>query len=188
VAHGSVTFKSAGGDYENSQFNVYSAGGTWTLRSMYIYDLMGNITSYDQAALTPLFNRLTINVTNKGTPDLAPPLVTAGQVLTPKVSISSHPYFLANLTVSDNVSGVVRAYVTVTGPGGSPSVLYYKFTTVPVRNGTVQVYDYLGDQTATGTWTISAYQACDVVNQCAYVADPADIHALFGTTTFKLVH
>ena len=185
---GTIKFKQIGEPYGFGQFNPYSAAGTWTLTDIYIRDLATVYTHYDQAALTPLFNTLTLTLTNNRSPDTAPPVINSGQILTPTVSISSHPYFFANLDISDDVSGLARTYVGVKGPGGSPQVLYFNYPRLPFLHTTVKDYDYMGRQTATGTWTIYAVQACDVASNCTYITSPTDIQNLFGTTTFELVN
>jgi hypothetical protein len=183
---GTVTFKQVGGRYGNSALNPYSAAGHWTLTDIYIADRTGSYSHYAQAALTPLFDTLTLRVTNSGTPDAAAPLITSGEVLTPKVSISSQPYFFTKLHLSDDVSGLAYLYVWVQGPGGSPSVINYTYLPLPLKGAAVQTYDYLGNQTATGTWTIFAVNVCDIAHTCTNLTNAADIQALFGTTTFKL--
>jgi hypothetical protein len=185
---GTIKFKQIGNPYGFGQFNPYSAAGTWSLRDIYIRDLSGTYTHYDHTALAALFNTLDLTLTNNGKPDTAPPQINSGQILTPQVSISSHPYFFAKLDISDDASGLERSYVAVKGPGGSPQVLYYNYPHQPFRHTTVKAYDYMGRQTATGTWTIYAVQACDVASNCTYIADPAGIQTLFGTDTFELVN
>src|SRR5690242_9987684 len=83
---GTVKFKDIGERYGFGQFNPYSAAGTWTLTDVYIRDLATVYTHYDQAALTPLFNTLTLTLTNNRTPDTTAPVINSGQVLTPTVS------------------------------------------------------------------------------------------------------
>lgn len=185
---GTIKFKQIGSQYGFGQFNPYSAAGTWTLTDIYIRDLATVYTHYDQAALTPLFNTLTLNLTNNGKPDTTAPLITSGELLTPTVSINSHPYFFANLGLSDDVSGVVSAYVAVRPPGNGSPVTYYKYLPLPLKKGTVKAFDYLGKQTVTGTWTIYSVFACDVAHNCTYITSPTDIQNLFGTTTFELVN
>ena len=185
---GTVTFKQVGGQYGYASFNPYSAAGTWTLKDIYIADRTGSYSHFDQAALAPLFNTLNLTVTNNGTPDTAAPLITSGTILTPKVSISSHPYFFVNLNLSDDVSGISHLYVYVRGPGGNPPVVNYTYLPLPLKNPTVKAYDYLGDQTTTGTWTIYQIYVYDTAGNSTNISAASDIKALLGTNTFKVVN
>ncbi|HEY1963101.1 MAG TPA: hypothetical protein VGG69_11830, partial [Rhizomicrobium sp.] len=121
-----------------------------------IFDEAGNGNRYSQTQLAALFPSLTVNVTNNGTPDTAAPLITAGKVLTPKVSLSStNPAFGVNLTMSDNLSGVQIGLLSVSAPDHTSGRGADVAGPSPIVNGTLKVFVPMNGATATGKWTIS---------------------------------
>ena len=194
---GTVQFARIGLAYPVGAFTPYSQPGVWALSQLSISDRQGNARDYQGAALASLFPSLGIRLTNAGTADSMAPLITAGQLLTPTVRLSSAwPAFGAKLTVSDDVSGVAYTFVTVCVPGSLYNCLgYSEDSPAPFLNGNVKDYDYLcsiftGDCSGvpTGTWTITGYGACDVAGNCLYDYNTSDVMALFGTTTFSVTH
>lgn len=185
--------------YFCGEFNEYAAAGDWVISSISVCDNAFNCTYYDTsdelAALFP--HGYTVTLTNNGTPDVTPPLVTAGRVLTRRVSLSSPaPDFGASLTVSDDISGVYDVYVNVCPPNGATGscVGAYTYVSAPLQNGTIKSYNWLCystfndcSQTALGKWKIHEFGVCDLVRNCVYDFDAADIQALFGSDTFKVV-
>lgn len=201
VTSGTVTFQRVDGCYSYcGQFTTYSAPGKWSVGEVYICDNAAHCTYYEtDALLDSIFpHGRTIKVSNAGKPDTHPPLVTGGKVVTNHVSLgSAYPDFIAKLNVSDNVSGVYRTYVDVCPPSGSTGaycVGYDTYPAAPIHNKTaVSNYNWLCDSTGddcsktpTGTWTIYSYEACDIVDNCTYDSNQADIQALFGQTTFQV--
>ena len=202
VTQGTWTLQDVGDGYGSGAFNPYSSAGKWLLTSAYIYDQAGHYTSYGQAQLATAFGCsgstgcITVKVTNGGTPDVTAPVITAGKILTPQVSLSAtSPTFAADLTLSDDVSGVRYTSVRVCPPGTtSGCVSYTNYTTSPFRNGKNTNYDWVCggtghcNTTPTGHWTIYSFGTCDVAGNCVYDSDTTDILNLFGTTTFKVTN
>jgi hypothetical protein len=184
---GSWTIQQVGSNFGYGTFNAYSEPGTWTLSYAYIYDKAGNYTYYSGSDLTDLFGRVTLDLKNRGKPDTVAPVVLSGHLLTKKVSIGGDsPYFAATIKASDNRSGVRYMYVSLQSPSGDTYVGNSYSLPSPTRKATATVYDYLGDQTERGTWTIYEYEVCDIAYNCIYDSTPADIMTLFGTTTIQV--
>lgn len=165
----------------------YSQPGQWQLVSGFIEDYAGNFVSYDQTQLAALFQAPYITVINNGPVDITPPTVTSGQILTPTVSLSSPvPVFEANLTGSDDVSGLYEPFVGILPPGGSYSQVDDAPMPFPLLSGTGTAYSTLFAGQPTGAWSIAFYAFCDLVGNCFTDTSAADIQSLFGTTTFKV--
>jgi hypothetical protein len=180
TTHGTLTYEPT---YD--RFSLYAAPGDWTLSYAYIYDRAGNYTFYDATQLAALFPSVTISVTSHYA-DTVNPTVSAGKLLTPKISLSSSsPVFAASLTAADNDSGVAYIYIDVEPPGGSYGYSSYGSPPVPLKSGTITSYLSL-ENMPTGTWTIYGYEACDAAGNCLFDGETADIQALFGTTTFTV--
>ncbi len=181
---GNAAIEQPGG--EGGSLTLYAAPGAWTLTDLYIVDQSGAAAAYNQSQIAALFTSgSTFEVTNNGTPDTAPPVITAAKVLTPVVTLSSaNPAFGARLTVSDNLSGVGEICIDVTDPHGNEYSCGYDIPPTP-RSVAVNTGTSIAGGSA-GTWTIFDYDVCDVAGNCVYDANPSDIQSLFGTTTFKV--
>jgi len=165
----------------------YTQPGQWQLVAAYIEDYAGNFVSYSQSQLAALFPVTAINVVNNGPVDITPPVVTAGKILTPSVSLSSPlPVFAASLTGSDDVSGMYAPFVGILPPGGSFSQVDQITMPFPLLAGTGTAYSTVFPGQPTGTWSISFYALCDVAGNCFTDQSPTDIQNLFGTTTFQV--
>ena len=187
---GTVKIQQVGWAFGTGAFNPYSAAGNWHLTAASISDCAGNYATYDSAHLAPLFNTLKLKLINNRKPDTAAPVVTAGTILTPKVSLSSaSPTFRAQLAVSDNVSGLSYILITVCPPSGSGGSCWVSNThpPMPLRSGNAKSYTYIGSA-ITGQWTIQQFGVCDIASNCIYDTNSADIVALFGTNTFKVTN
>jgi len=181
---GNATIEQPGG--EGGTLSLYAAPGAWSLTDLYIIDASGAATAYNPGQIASLFTGgSTFQVTNNGTPDTADPVITAAKVLTPVVRLSSpNPAFGAQLTVSDNLSGVGEICIDVMDPHGNEYSCGYDVPSSP-RSGAVDTGTSIAGGSA-GTWTIYDYDVCDVAGNCVYDANPSDIQSLFGTTTFKV--
>jgi hypothetical protein len=181
LGSGTITFS------PNMNAPAYAQPGKWTLTALTILDNAFNFTNYTQAQINALFPQPYLTVVNNGPVDITPPVVTAGAILTPTVSESSPvPEFEATLTGTDDVSGIDQAYVVITPPGGMFGQVDLVLAPFPTLNGTLTSYAPVFPGQPTGTWTISAYQLCDVVDNCLTDTNPADIQSLFGTTSFTV--
>lgn len=94
----------------SSTFGPYTQAGTWTLTFVEVCGYKG-CSEYSGSTLAALFPSLTVLVVNPKS-DTTAPTVSGGAILTPSVAISKHSIFEANLTVQDDVSGVVDASIT----------------------------------------------------------------------------
>jgi hypothetical protein len=165
----------------------YAQPGQWVLSSLVIVDNDYNFTQYTPAQIAAIYPQPYLTVVNNGPIDITPPVVTAGAILTPSVSQSSPvPVFEATLTGTDDVSGIDQAYVVINAPGSPFGQVDLRLAPFPTLNGTVTSYAPIFSYQPTGTWTISAYELCDVVDNCFTDSNAADIQALFGTTTFTV--
>jgi hypothetical protein len=169
-------------------FNIYSEAGVWTLQSINLSSNDGQLISYSGSQLASLFPGLTVNVVNKGTPDITPPKAGKGKILTPTVSLgSTAPYFAARLPVSDSNSGVQSVSLSIIPPGSNfPSNSAYSPLAAPVKAGDVTAYATFNASSPTGTYTISAFQVCDYAGNCLYKTSAADIEAAFGASSFEV--
>jgi hypothetical protein len=178
---GTITFS------PNMNAPFYAQPGQWVLSSVLIVDNAFNFTQYTQAQLAALFPQPYITVVNNGPVDITPPVVTAGAILTPTVSQSSPvPVFEATLTGTDDVSGIDQGYVVITAPGSAFGQVDQLLAPFPTLNGTVTSYAPIYPFQPTGTWSITSYELCDVSLNCFVDSTPADIQALFGSTTFTV--
>jgi hypothetical protein len=159
------------------------------MTSAEILDYAYNYTAYSQAQLAGIFAKPYITVVNNGPVDITPPVVTAGQVLTPTVSLSSpDPTFEATLTGSDDISGVDQAFVIVQPPGGSFGQVNQVPVPVPSLSGTYTAYSSIFSGQPTGTWSITGYELCDIAGNCYADTNAADVQTLFGTTSFTVTN
>ncbi|HEY4114807.1 MAG TPA: hypothetical protein VGM17_12195 [Rhizomicrobium sp.] len=166
--------------------SLYAQPGDWHVQSMELYDGAGNETLYDESQLAALFPTVDFTVKNSNTPDIVPPNVAAGQILTPAVTVSSkQPYFGASLTVSDNLSGVVAIYVDLLDPQHEYWEAWDHPPAAIVESGTASAWVWLGGA-PTGTWTIAYYFVYDSAGNVTEGNTPDEITALFGTNTFTV--
>jgi len=173
---------------QSGPMNLYAEPGAWTISQLSIQDFAGRLVSYSGNELAGIISNPTFNVVNKGTPDVLPPTVSAGKLLTPRVSLSSRvPFFGARLTVADDLSGVSGIFINLAGPRSNLSVLASGSPPSPVINGDIITgADMSRFRADVGIWTITVVQICDVATNCVFDTTPASIKKLFGTTTFKL--
>jgi len=161
--------------------------GEWQLTSVLIFDTQQNYTQYNQAQLAKLFPKPYITVVNKGAVDITPPVVTAGKILTPTVSLSSPvPVFRATLTGSDDVSGIGISFVVIKAPGSQFGQTILAPVQTPIKAGTVDAYAPIASGSPTGKWSITGYGLCDLAGNCFTYSSESDIKALFGTTSFTV--
>jgi hypothetical protein len=167
----------------------YLQPGKWVMSSAYITDYAYNYTEYTQAQLAQIFATPYLTVINKGPVDITPPVITAGQILTPTVSLSSpDPTFEATLTGTDDVSGVAAAFVIIEAPGGSFGQVNYVPVAIPSLSGTFNAYSGLYAGQPTGTWSITGYELCDIAGNCFSDSNAADVQSLFGTSSFTVTN
>ena len=168
-------------------FNAYSAPGTWTLDFLEIGDKAGHCTLYGNAALTKLVPHATIDVVNSGTPDTEAPKITAAEITTSTVSRSAaNAWVRVNITVSDNLSGVVEASASFEtsssnylNPGISPPY--------SVLNGVVVAAAPIDPSVAKGTYKVDELYACDAAYNCVDIDSSSTLNTLFGgKTTFQI--
>jgi hypothetical protein len=179
---GTVTFS------QDSHPPFYVQPGHWLLTSAIIIDNKFNYTQYSQAQLATLFPKPYVDVVNNGPVDITPPVVTAGKILTPKVSLSSSPFptFKASLTGTDNLSGLAFGLVVIQPPGSTFGQVEIVPAPIPTTAGTVLSYANFFPGQPTGTWSITAYELCDVAGNCFTDTSATDITNLFGTNTFTV--
>ena len=166
--------------------SLYSEPGTWTLNSLYVLDLSYNAVSYSGSQLSALFPSLTFKVVNGGTPDVTPPTVTRGKLLTPTVSLSAQPYFQALVGGTDGLSGASNLTITISGPN-IMGLQAYGALFAPAKTAAIVAGLDLAEF-QTGSYTIDGYSFCDAADNCVAGSSEADVKALFGTTTFKVTN
>jgi hypothetical protein len=179
---GTVTFS------PDSHAPSYVQPGDWPLTSAIIVDNQYNYTQYTQAQLAVLFPKPYLHIANHGPVDITPPVVTAGKILTPTVHLSSSPFptFKASLTGTDNLSGIAFGLVVIQAPGSGFGQVELIPADIPTTAGTVTSYAQFYSGQPTGTWSITAYEMCDVAGNCVTDTSASDITTLFGTNTFTV--
>jgi hypothetical protein len=171
------------------QLSLFSEPGVWTLSYVDIVDYDGSYAFYSTAALGTVFPSQTMRVINAVAPDVAPPAVLSGRILTPKVNAAgAFPWFEAVVVASDNLSGYDYIDLLLQEPNGDVGYPASAYASAPARNGAMVVGEDLSDITGSGlgTWTITGYQACDLANNCVTDTNAADVKKLFGTVTFEV--
>ena len=98
------------------------------------------------------------------------------------------PFFNAQLTATDNISGVASTGLILTEPNGTG---YSGNTYIEQYNETTSGKFIAGTllnnpALPTGTWMIAGYQVCDVAGNCQRVTDAATLKQQFGATTFTV--
>jgi hypothetical protein len=164
---------------------LYTGPGAWNVTNLYIEDYKGNYNLYTGRDLAKTLPHPTIKIVNNSKPDLLPPTVSSGKILTPKVSVSSStPYFEVQLRVADNLSGVYSFTLFLECQGGHTSTEAFAYAPSPILKGTITGgVDMSSFGSALGTWTIAGGEICDLAGNCRLFTD---IKKPFGTTTFKL--
>lgn len=168
-------------------FSLYSEPGAWQMESACLYDWSGAGTCYGPDQLATIFPNLTVNVTNNVAPDTTMPTTVSAHIKTRTVSVSSAmPWFKAEITATDDLSGVAYVYLLVTDPNG---VTYYvgansaSHTKSERFQAGMNMSGMAGD---TGTWIISGYYLCDEAGNCTNIYDQQDLTTLFGSTSFTV--
>jgi hypothetical protein len=142
----------------------YSEPGLWTVTYIDAVDLAGNDTYLDQAQVQALLGSSGVTVTNTGTPDVAPPLVSAAKILTPKVSIGAQlPYVRFSAQASDDLSGVYEVYIQAQDTAGDYLFVFSQgpYATKETASGAADV-----SQLPPGTYTVTDLEACDNAGNC----------------------
>lgn len=172
-----------------SSLPYYLAPGTWTLTGATIYDYSFNSTVYTASQLATLFTANSFSVVNNGPVDSQPPVLGTGKLLNPTISLSApHPQLKATLKVSDAGTGVNYAILFLTPPGADYSEGTLATIPLPVKSGTLTLYDDFFAGEPTGTWTIYELQVCDFASNCDTITDPQAITALFGANSVTVTN
>ncbi len=165
----------------------YSQPGIWALTQISITDNGGGFTQYSADQIRRIFRNTRYTLVNNGPVDLTPPTVETGKVLSPTVSLSSpDPQFAVHMTGIDNLSGLAVAYVFIAAPGAPFSNTYASSFAFPRLSAGVDAVVPLFPGSATGTYTITGYEMCDVAGNCLIDQSAADVQKLFGTTSFTV--
>ncbi len=176
--------------FANQGFGLYAEPGAWTISNLILQSNDGGFIVYSPAQLSSLFPSIVVNVTNSGTPDVNPPTIGVGKILTPTVSLGgSSPYFAARLPVADDVSGVTIVSLGIAPPAGS--TIYVNASsniTLPVQKGVVTIAGMLPAGATTGTYIINSLYACDAAQNCLSEMTSAEIQKALGSTTFQVTN
>jgi len=168
---------------------LWSQPGTWTLAQVQILDRAGNMTTYDSGQIATLFRSPSYTVVNTGLVDALAPVISAGKLYNTTVSLrGKYPLLRASITASDHGSGLWLAYLLIQPPGSS----YAFYEDVPLPRPkiaeAVNADTVFAASDQTGTWNIVGFAVCDWALNCSGSTKPADVQALFGTTTFNVTN
>jgi hypothetical protein len=184
MTHGTLTIQAPNqsdwaGNPNPGVFGPFTAPGTWMLQQIDIADRDGG-----SGGVGCSFLSCAIHVINHISPDVTPPMVIAGRVLTPTVSLGRRtPSFGVEMTVADNLSGVANGILLISDPNNrGPAYFDLNATAAPVREGKVRLFQSVAGGPA-GTWTIVGVVLYDAAGN---VLDDHDVQSLFGTTTFTV--
>jgi hypothetical protein len=178
--------------------------GTYTFVGANVTDLAGNVSSYDQAALSALGN-VTVTVQNSGKFDAHSPVLDSGQILTPVVSLSSSdpgtsqpPFVGASIKVTDAGDTAVAGlrYIDATFCLADSSHCFtmssWQPTAVETRQATLRVgYQLNRSIDVPGVYelanvSIGDYAANNQYLQSIDFGGSTDFTAYFPTTTIEL--
>jgi hypothetical protein len=174
----------------SAAFNLFTEPGTWTLSGAGVCQGEGMCSSYSGTKLAALFGRLTIQVTNPNTPDIAPPVAVAGVVNTPVVSLSGNPLVKIGIAATDNLSGIGAINVCTSTEGTFQSFCFSNDSpSSVVLSRTYFMTTTLPSTTPTGTYTITYVSLQDLAGNRGVVADSGKIAKLFnGRTTITVTN
>ena len=180
---GRYAFQAAPGN--GALFGTYAQAGTWTLTQVTVCSYKG-CNSYSGTTLATLFPSLDLLVVNPKS-DTTPPTVTAATILTPTVAISKHSVFEANLTVQDDVSGVVEAIIFFNNGVGGRGTSFTVGSSLPspvVVSTAVPVLSVCDcKKFAAGAYNAVEIYLKDAAGNTTTVTDPATISSLLGGQT-----
>jgi hypothetical protein len=190
---GNVTLQGyrSGNGGSGETLSPYAQPGLWTLTNVAV---CGNTTpacsQYDSAsALKAIFPSITFRVINPKSADFTPPVVAAGQVVTPTVSVSHDTFARLNLAASDNLSGVFVLSATAFLQGTSNNLFFQSSQPLaPVTKGIFKLDTNILPTTPRGSYTITFVTASDIAGNVTTITDAATITRIFGTgTTINVV-
>ncbi len=176
----------------STSFGPYAANGTWNVSYVEIDNGAGQSKVYQGAAAQALFTPSSLTVTNSPAPDITPPALSSGTIITKTVSESSNsPIALFNFKASDALSGVASGSISAVGPGNSENYGNLNLS-APITSGTVPFYLFFGPDSGAypiGAYTINYVQICDVAGNCITYNTPDQITQLFGAgPTFQVIN
>jgi hypothetical protein len=164
----------------STQLSIWSEPGAWSVTGLVATDWVGNITTLSApqiAALKPA----PVMVANPGPADTKAPIVSAGTILTPTVSLSTPGAQIGlTLVVADNASGIANAAVLIDGTGG-----FFALPNISpelILSGTIGLSAPARAYPA-GSYTIVSVIVCDHANNCLREFNAAQIAAWFGGKT-----
>jgi len=165
-------------------FTPYAAPGKWTLQQINMYDNAGHCAYYEANAINAIIPHPNITVVNHVAPDTTAPTVSAAEILTTNVKLSTaHPFLRVNMTVADNLSGVQFAGATFTNAAQTSTIETYPNSVAPVQSGIMQSGEELDASTMPGTYTVTQIEVCDVPGNCLVLGQGTELANIFGGKT-----
>ena len=160
-----------------TNFSDWSDAGTYTISVVTAYDIAGNATEYDTAALPALGFQTTFEVTDARSDVVAPVLtgLTLDQVYLDPDDIGTDP-LIANLTVDETGSGYSYSYIYYQNESGSSYNAGYS-------NSLASSFSSYG---APGIYSISQVNIYDIAGNST-VYNTIDLAAMGLDRTFRLL-
>jgi hypothetical protein len=170
-------------------FNDYVIDGHWKITAAEICDIATNCHYYDRDSLTDILQNPNFTVKNAtGLSDNTPAKVSAGKIVTPKVSLAKSLQFKYSLTAAQAVQGIQHLSIYYNPPDSGVQIYEETDLPAPAKSGVFTGGISLGSDAPLGTYTIVGVGACPVVFQspCTGAYTPAAIRKLLGAATFTV--
>lgn len=163
-------------------FSRWAEPGLWTITSMGGNDWAGDGITLTPAQIAALTQGQGVTVSNRNTPDTAPPVIASAKIITPNVTAAA-PVVRLSMVVSDNLSGMNTVWINFEGPPGTWTGFGNSFLSPQLSQTASLASNLIGP----GKYTISLLGACDNAGNCVQVTDPAEISRLMnGKTSFTV--
>lgn len=189
INHFAVTFTDPGGEsrgyhlYDEHQFvggtsfSDWSDVGTYTITAVTAYDVAGNATEYDTAALTAFGFQTTFEVTDASSDTVAPVLtgLTLDQVYLDPDDIGTDP-LIANITIDETGSGYNYGYIYYQNESGQTFSSNYSYSLANRLSGTETV----------GIYSISQVNLYDIAGNSTHY-NVTDLAAMGLNHTFRVL-
>lgn len=163
-------------------FSLYTQPGTWALASITLCSKppAATCSNYSASQLVPLFDGLTVQISNPNPGDTQAPVATAAVVDTPGVSLSAGGLAKIGIAATDNLSGIFTVNACAGIPGTVAEFCFGSlYPSAIILSKTFFMTAQLPAGTPTGTYIVNAVSLSDLAGNTAYITNAAIIAKLF---------